>query len=158
MTYNILNIYAVLLITITAITVQAEQQFFRLISPYTTKITSITTNGWMSWSNSTVSGTSTIERSMNIVNSNDWNSYIQHSTTSIVMHARLFSPDTPNSMAYIPAGIFRMGDSFGEGLDWELPVHTVYISEFYMDKHEVTKLKWDNVAIWASTHGYDICS
>jgi formylglycine-generating enzyme required for sulfatase activity len=49
-----------------------------------------------------------------------------------------------------------MGDSFAEWDIDELPVHTVYVSAFYMDKYEVTKAKWDEVATWASSHGYDI--
>jgi formylglycine-generating enzyme required for sulfatase activity len=65
----------------------------------------------------------------------------------------------PN-MVLIPAGEFQMGDSMGDelyqGLSSELPVHTVSISEFYMDKYEVTKALWDEVANWAATNGYDI--
>ena len=30
------------------------------------------------------------------------------------------------------------------------------VSAFYMDRYEVTKALWDEVANWASTHGYDI--
>ncbi len=62
----------------------------------------------------------------------------------------------PAGMALIPAGSFSMGDSFAEGESVELPVHTVYVGAFYMDKYEVTKAKWDEVATWASSHGYDI--
>ena len=62
----------------------------------------------------------------------------------------------PFGMVLIPAGSFSMGDSFTEGDSKERPVHTVDISAFYMDKYEVTKSKWDEVANWASAHGYDI--
>lgn len=62
----------------------------------------------------------------------------------------------PKGMVLIPAGNFLMGDSFGEGWGDELPVHRVYVSAFYMDKHEVTKALWDEVALWANTNGYDI--
>ncbi len=41
-------------------------------------------------------------------------------------------------MAYVPAGSFEMGDHFDEGEDNELPVHTVTLDGFYMDKTEVT--------------------
>ncbi len=41
-------------------------------------------------------------------------------------------------MVLIPAGEFQMGDHFNEGRDNELPVHTVYLDAFYMDKYEVT--------------------
>lgn len=62
----------------------------------------------------------------------------------------------PPDMVLVPAGSFQMGDSFGEGDSDERPVHTVYVSTFYMDKYEVTKALWDEVAAWAQAHGYDI--
>ena len=37
----------------------------------------------------------------------------------------------------------------------ELPVHTVMVSAFYIDKYEVTKEKWDEVYNWAITNGYE---
>ena len=69
-------------------------------------------------------------------------------------------------MAYIPAGSFEMGDHFGEGSANELPVHTVTLDGFYMDKTEVTvgQFKafladsdyswggnWDSVATYSPT-------
>lgn len=65
-------------------------------------------------------------------------------------------PAPPEGMVLIPAGSFRMGDSFGDGYSMELPVHEVYVSGFYMDRYEVTKGLWDNVSTWAAAHGYDI--
>jgi len=60
-------------------------------------------------------------------------------------------------MVEVPGGSFEMGNSFGgAGNSDELPVHTVKVSGFYMDKFEVTKGMWDEVASWASGHGYDI--
>ena len=61
-------------------------------------------------------------------------------------------------MAYIPAGTFLMGNcmSPGEGYSDEQPAHSVYVRAFYMDRYEVTKGKWDEVANWAVTNGYDI--
>ena len=61
-----------------------------------------------------------------------------------------------SGMTLIPAAAFQMGDSFGEGDSGERPVHTVYVSAFYMDKYEVTKAFWDEVASWAGVNGYDI--
>jgi formylglycine-generating enzyme required for sulfatase activity/PKD repeat protein len=59
-------------------------------------------------------------------------------------------------MAFIPAGSFDMGDSFGEADSNELPVHVVYVAAFYIDRFEETKALWDEVARWAAAHGYDI--
>jgi len=66
------------------------------------------------------------------------------------------SPSPPAGMVLIPAGSFEMGDNFNEGYSDERPVHTVMVSGFYMDKFEVTKELWDEVADWAGDHGYDI--
>lgn len=59
----------------------------------------------------------------------------------------------PTNMAFIPAGSFTMGDNL-DGYSWALPLHTVYVSDFYMDRYEVTKALWDDVYNWAITHGY----
>ena len=45
-------------------------------------------------------------------------------------------------MALIPAGEFQMGDHFYEGGDDELPVHTVYLDAFLIDKYEVTNAQY----------------
>jgi formylglycine-generating enzyme len=67
----------------------------------------------------------------------------------------LASTAPPSGMALIPAGWFTMGNTFGEGYAGELPLHTVYLSAFYMDQYEVTKALWDAVYNWAITNGYD---
>ena len=63
--------------------------------------------------------------------------------------------DAPPNMALIPAGSFTMGDTFAEGYSDELPLHSVYVSEFYMDRFEVSKALWDEVRAWALVNGYD---
>jgi len=45
-------------------------------------------------------------------------------------------------MVAIPAGCFDMGDAFSEGTADELPVHTVCVSAFEMDVHEVTNAEY----------------
>jgi formylglycine-generating enzyme len=60
----------------------------------------------------------------------------------------------PPGMALIPAGVFQMGDAFDEGAQYELPVHTVYVSAFYMDKFEVTFALWNQIVAWSETNGY----
>ncbi len=47
-------------------------------------------------------------------------------------------------------GSFTMGNCMdsGEGYSGELPLHTVYVSAFYMDRYEVTKALWDEVKGW----------
>jgi formylglycine-generating enzyme len=61
---------------------------------------------------------------------------------------------TPSTMVLIPAGSFQMGDAFSEGAVYELPVHSVEVSAFYLEKYEVSKGLWDRVKTWSSTNGY----
>ena len=49
---------------------------------------------------------------------------------------------TPPGMVLIPGGEFEMGDHYGVGEIWELPVHAVYIDSFYMDIYEVTNQQY----------------
>ncbi len=61
---------------------------------------------------------------------------------------------TDGGDAYIAGGTFQMGDTLSEGGSDELPLHDVYVSAFWMDKHEVTSQKWHEVRTWALAHGY----
>ena len=65
-------------------------------------------------------------------------------------------PPAPVGFALIPAGSFTMGDQSIPlvGYSDELPVHTVYVSAFYMGKFEVTKALWDEVRAWGLNNGY----
>ncbi len=71
---------------------------------------------------------------------------------------RVLESDAANSappgMVPIPAGTFEMGDTFYEGFTWEVPVHSVTVSPYYLDKFEVTKALWDQVISWSLTNGY----
>jgi formylglycine-generating enzyme len=64
----------------------------------------------------------------------------------------------PSGMALIPAGSFSMGNCMdpGEGGARELPLHSVYVSAFYMDTNEVTKALWDEVYQWATNRPPDV--
>ena len=62
--------------------------------------------------------------------------------------------NAPPEMCYVPPGSFWMGDSFGEGGTSERPIHTVYVSGFYMDKYEVSTNLWQEVKAWALANGY----
>jgi formylglycine-generating enzyme len=66
------------------------------------------------------------------------------------------TPASPPGMALIPAGTFTMGNCMDPAEGWasELPLHSVYVSAFYIDRTEVTKAQWDEVYQWATTNGY----
>ncbi|MCK4294289.1 MAG: formylglycine-generating enzyme family protein [Planctomycetes bacterium] len=58
-------------------------------------------------------------------------------------------PCVPDDMVLIPGGTFEMGDSFEEGDDGELPVHTVTLDSFYMGKYEITNEQYCAFLNWA---------
>lgn len=65
-------------------------------------------------------------------------------------------PPCSTSMEGIDAGSFQMGDASGDGWDAELPVHTVVVGAFCMDKTEVPWRLWQDVCNWGATQGYDL--
>lgn len=145
--------------TLSCLTVAAaDTAFFRLAAPSETSLTGLDGDGTLAWTNSGGgSETATVRRATNLL-SDSWVDYIRHKGTDGTESLRVFDPHPPEGMAYIPAGLFTMGDSFNEGGTRELPTHTVYVSAFHMDRCEVTKGLWDEVADWAWTNGYDIAS
>jgi len=58
-----------------------------------------------------------------------------------------------SGLARIPAGPFRMGDSL-DSTAYALPVHTVDLDEFWIDRYETTYALWKEVYDWAVTHGF----
>jgi formylglycine-generating enzyme len=60
--------------------------------------------------------------------------------------------DEHDVLMLIPAGAFQMGDSFGEGCYDEFPVHTVWLSAFYMGAYEITNDQMVRVLQWAYDH------
>ncbi|MDA9860455.1 SUMF1/EgtB/PvdO family nonheme iron enzyme [Planctomycetota bacterium] len=48
----------------------------------------------------------------------------------------------PTDMVAIPGGTFEMGDHAGVGTTDELPLHSVTLDAFYMDKYEVSNTKF----------------
>ena len=63
------------------------------------------------------------------------------------------APAVPETMAFIPAGSFEMGDSFHEGCPDERPVHTVTVSAFYIGRYEVTNEEMLDALQWAYENG-----
>ena len=59
-------------------------------------------------------------------------------------------------MALIPAGSFTMGDANDGNRDGngDMPMHTVNVGQFQIDKKEVTGEQWLAVAAWAQSNGY----
>lgn len=61
-----------------------------------------------------------------------------------------FAP--PAGMAAIPAGHFQMGGSLLERQD--STTANIFVSQFFIDRTEVSKAKWDEVRVWAAKNGF----
>ena len=55
----------------------------------------------------------------------------------------------PEDMVSVPGGEFEMGDPWDEGDTRERPVHTVYLSPYYIDTYEVTNQQYADGLNWA---------
>jgi formylglycine-generating enzyme required for sulfatase activity len=54
-------------------------------------------------------------------------------------------PVTGMAFVYVPGGTFSMGDTLGDGVEDETPVHEVTLSSFYMAIHPVTQAQWNSL-------------
>ncbi len=133
----------------------AEVALFRIQSPDSTLL-ACGPDGQLMWSNSTSPQQVQIQCSDTL---EVWHDYVEITATSALHTARVWDPATPTDMALIPAGSFVMGATTNlghEGYANEVPQHRVQISAFYLDRTEVSKSRWDEVAAWALIHGYDV--
>ncbi|MGD1075752.1 MAG: SUMF1/EgtB/PvdO family nonheme iron enzyme [Thermodesulfovibrionales bacterium] len=63
-----------------------------------------------------------------------------------VMGGLVKADASPESeMIFVKGGCFEMGDTFGNGLKNEKPVHEVCVQDFYIGKYEVTQGQWQAV-------------
>jgi sulfatase modifying factor 1 len=60
--------------------------------------------------------------------------------------------DGHGDYVYVPAGVFRMGDNFGDGEAREQPVHVVELDAFYIAKYEMSNGEWKK---FRDDPGYD---
>ena len=135
-----------------------DARFFRLVGPAQTAILGVTWDGYLTWTNAMTNVTCTVQTAQSLPNASNWGDYVQIPVSNHVIIHRLFDPNPPTGMVFIPAGSFTMGNSMdpneGQFGQYELPVHTVYVSALYMDRFEVTKALWDEVYQWATNQGY----
>jgi len=133
-----------------------EARFFRVVGPTGTTVTAVTPDGYITWTNAQVGTNYTVQTAHGLGAAANWVDYIQIPASNNVVTHRLFDPNPPSGMAFIPPGSFTMGNCMdpAEGFSDELPLHSVYVSGFYMDSNLVTYTLCTNVYQWATNHGY----
>jgi formylglycine-generating enzyme required for sulfatase activity len=137
-----------------------EARFFRIVGPGATTITGVSADGNVTWTNNLINVICTVQAADSLAGASNWADYVQVPISNHVVSCRLFDPNPPVGMAFIPAGSFTMGNAISpsEGHSDELPLHTVYVSGFCMDKYLVTKALWDEVTAWNGGNGYSYTS
>ena len=99
--------------------------------------------------------TNQIQRSYDL-KTNNWVDFVRvvSATNSPLVTETILDLDPPSGMVFIPGGVFEMGYHFEEGLEPdERPLHSVYVSGFYMGKDEVTNDEMMEVMQWAYDNG-----
>ena len=83
----------------------------------------------------------------------DWNNqYVPNARARVTAYDGT-TPVPPAGMVYVPAGNFQMGDNLDSDTS-ALPVHTVAMNYFFMDRYEVARDLWESVRTWAIGNGY----
>lgn len=138
-----------------AITHAQSNSFYRINASTNTTIVGLSNTGLLTWSNAAASGTYLVEKNSSVSNST-WSPLTRNDISNLVTTISVCDlAGPPTDMVYLPGGKFSMGDSFSElpgGL--ALPVHTVYLSPFYIKKHHVSNEDARKVLQWAYDHGY----
>jgi len=133
-----------------------DARFFRVVGPVPTTISEVTPDGWVTWTNIPTNATFTVQTTTALPDETNWVDWVQVPVSNAVTVHRVFDPDPPAGMAFIPAGVFLMGATTNMGHEAnpdEIPQHRVYVSSIYMDRTEVTNDKMVEVMQWAYQQG-----
>ena len=100
-----------LLLTLTFLpAARAEQaRFFRVAGPVASTITAFRADGTLVWTNAPTNATFTVQMTTSLGGVSNWVDYVRIPATNGVNTNRLYDPNPPPGMAFIPAGSFTMG-------------------------------------------------
>ena len=136
-----------------------EARFFRIAGPVPAIITGLSADGTVTWTNTPTNATFTVQTATALQAPITWQDYVQVPASNAVTTEHIFDPNAPSGMVLIPAGSFTMGNCMdpSEGHPDELPLHTVYVSAFYVGRYLVTSNLWLTVRAWngGNEYGYD---
>ncbi len=127
---------------------QQRSFFFRISSPYNTRITSFGSDGTMTWTNVTKQGvTCTVQRAARLSGVSNWTDYVSQIVTNVTLSLRVADRAPSEGMALIPAGM-------NAGADPDKGAYVLTTEAYSIDVYEVTKAKWGQVYGWAVENGY----
>ncbi len=151
-----------LILAATTLTLQAETTtvYFRVLAPVAATLTRIDGSGSLTWTNPVQNTTCDVQIATSLAGGGNWRDHTHVVVTSAVTSTRVFNRTQPSNLSYIPAGVFKMGDSTSDHptdsyheLE-EAPIHPIQLDAFHISKLEITKAEWDTVVSWAVSHGY----
>jgi formylglycine-generating enzyme len=126
-----------------------EARLFRISGPATTTIATLRPDGSLVWSNALAG----MNYALQTVQSPPGGDYVQLPASNAVNTNQLIAFNPHVGMAFIPAGVFTMGDTL-DGESDAVPVTNVSVSAFYMDVKPVRYIQWQDVYTWAKNIGY----
>jgi formylglycine-generating enzyme required for sulfatase activity len=129
-----------------------DARFFRIAGPVATRVTGMTADGTLTWTNTPTNATFTVQTATTLHGPSNWVDYVRVPASNAVTVQRIFDRNPPSGMVLIPAGSFTMGDTL-DGDGNAIPTVT-YVSAFYMDANLVSYSQWQSVYSWATSHGY----
>jgi formylglycine-generating enzyme len=129
-----------------------QVRMFRIAGPAASSVTSLKADGTMVWSNAQPGATYIVQTAVTFTLASNWVDYVQLAVTNSVNTNVLFVLNPPAGMAFVPAGIFTMGDVL-DGESDAVPTNTT-VSAFYMDTNLVSYAQWQAVYNFATNHGY----
>jgi formylglycine-generating enzyme required for sulfatase activity len=146
---------AILALLLLAFVHEANAQgarFFRISGPGQSSILAFRSDGALVWINA-LAGTYTVQVSIAQPAGTNWVNYLQISATNGLNASQIVAFTSPASMAFVPAGVFTMGDTL-DGDSIARPVANVFVSAFFMDVNLISYAQWQGIYAWAVSHGY----
>jgi formylglycine-generating enzyme required for sulfatase activity len=127
-----------------------DESCFRVSTPTNHVHLSLSNSGELSWNDAT--GGFTVEKTTNLTQGN-WAPWARGTSVTATASLKVHDFAPPSGMVFIPAGYFMMGDALNDTQTAALPVHTVFVSPFYIDKFAVTHERMRQVLQWAYDRG-----
>ncbi len=144
----------VLLANVHQVAAQEGAQYFRISGPEATIISAFRPDGTLVWSNAKAGVTYTVQAVSSLPGGSNWVDYVQIPTTQSVNTNQLIDFNPPAGLAFVPAGVFTIGNSIGDSDIADANPTNVTVSAFYMDVNLVSFGQWQSVYNWATNHGY----
>ena len=152
---------SLLVLTLVPMSQAQSARLFQISGPAATTITALNPDGTLVWSNALAGTNYTIQTVTSLPGGTNWVPYIQIPVTSNISTSQVAVFNPPSGMAFIPAGVFTMGNLILNGSTitndpdiTDANPTNVYVSAFYMDVNLVYSNQWRSVYSYATTHGY----